>query len=34
MSTFTWTLDQTVTPGTSYKGMVYTTDDKLVEVFG
>ena len=34
MSTFTWTLDQTVTPGTSYKGMVYTTYDKLVEVFG
>ena len=34
MSTVTWNLDQTVTPGTSYKGMVYTTYDKLVEVFG
>ena len=34
MSTVTWTLDQTVTPGTSYRGMVYTTYDKLVEVFG
>ena len=34
MSTVTWNLDQTVTPGTSYRGMVYTTYDKLVEVFG
>ena len=34
MNTVTWNLDQSITRGTSYRGMVYTTYDKLVEVFG
>ena len=34
MSTVTWKLDDLLGPGTSYRGMVYTTYDKLVEVFG
>ena len=32
--TVTWKLDDLLGPGTSYKGMVYTTFEKLVEVFG
>ena len=31
---FKWKLDDLVGPGTSYRGMIVTTYDKLVEVFG
>ena len=30
----TWKLDDLIGPGTSYRGMIVTTYDKLVEVFG
>ena len=34
MSAVMWKLDDLLGPGTSYKGMVHTTFEKLVEVFG